>query len=84
MSPCVRKRASPPCCIDYLMEQPLTPLQRQLALFGMKGGPTRRLRRRIRHQRGGLKKHSAAIVSVLGLERWADLTPLAEQTAQHT
>ncbi len=72
------------CCIDYLMEQPLTPLQRQLALFGMKGGPRADCAAAFGISAEALKKHSAAIVSVLGLERWADLTPLAEQTAQHT
>jgi len=68
-------------CIDHLMPQPLTPLQRSLALFGMKGGERADCPARFGISAEALKKHSAAILAVLGLGRWTDLPALAERIA---
>lgn len=70
------------CCIDYLMDQSLSPLQRDLALFGMKGGPRADCPARFGISTEALKKHSAAIIGVLGIDRWADLNSLGSNIAQ--
>jgi hypothetical protein len=72
------------CCIDHLMEQPLSPLQRNLALFGMKGGERADCSVEFGISAEALKKHSAAIVKALGVARWTDLTALADQIARRT
>jgi hypothetical protein len=70
------------CCIDHLMELPLSPLQRSLALFGMKGGARADCGAEFGTSAEALKKHSAAITGTLGLARWADLPALGERIAQ--
>ncbi|MBU1377683.1 MAG: hypothetical protein KKE02_20550 [Alphaproteobacteria bacterium] len=64
-------------CIDHLMGQPLTPLQRDLALFGMKGGERSDCCAAFGISAEALKKHTAAILAALCVGRWTELTALA-------
>jgi len=66
-------------CIEYLRAQALSPLQRELALFGMQGGERGDCAARFGVSNEALKKHSARIFDVLGVTKWVDLPQFAEQ-----
>ena len=68
-------------CIDYLMLRPLTPLQRDMALYGMMGGARADCGERFGISGDALKKHGAAILDLLELPRWTDLAARGEQVA---
>lgn len=68
-------------CIDHLMGQKLTPLQRDLALFGMKGGERSACGSVFGVSAEALKKHSAAILATLALHRWGELPALGDLIA---
>jgi hypothetical protein len=60
--------------IEKLMELPLSPLQRELALFALRGGERVSCDEEFGVSPEALKKHSRAIYSALGVGRWADIS----------
>lgn len=69
-------------CIEHLAAQPLSPLQRELALFAMQGGERSECAARFGVSAEALKKHSARIFDVLGAAKWLDLPQVAESIAE--
>jgi len=71
-------------CIEHLAALPLSPLQMELALFGMQGGDRADCMTRFGVSAEAMKKHSARIFDVLGVGRWLDLPQIAERIAAET
>lgn len=69
-------------CIEHLATLPLSPLQMELALFGMLGGDRAECTARFGISAEALKKHGARILEVLGASRWLDLARIAEAAAR--
>lgn len=59
--------------VNRLMDLPLTPLQRQIALFAMQGGRRQDCNVRFSVSDEALKKHIRAILQALDCSRWSDL-----------
>lgn len=68
-------------CIEHLSALPLSPLQTELALFGMQGGDRADCASHFGISTEALKKHSARIFEVLLVAKWLDLQQLAERVA---
>jgi DNA-binding CsgD family transcriptional regulator len=62
--------------VEHVMALPLTPLQREIALFGMTGGARGDCGAEFGVSREALKKHLRAIYSATGTERWVDLAAI--------
>ena len=59
--------------VERLMGLSLTPLCREIALFGIKGGARGECAAEFGVSAEALKKHSKAIYAAMDIERWADL-----------
>lgn len=68
-------------CIERLMETNLSPLQRDIALFGLRGSDRTRCAEEFGVGAEALKKHSARIFSALGATRWTDLAAIGDRIA---
>lgn len=62
--------------VEYLMTRPLTPLQREIALYAMTGGRRGDSEAEFGVSDEALKKHLRAIFAVTAANRWIDLIDL--------
>lgn len=69
-------------CIARLMATDLSPLQRDIALFGFRGSDRGRCKDEFGVSDEALKKHCARIFRTVGVTRWTDLALIGDQTAK--
>jgi hypothetical protein len=68
-------------CIARLMTTQLSPLQRDIALFGLRGSDRARCGDEFGVGGEALKKHCARIFDALGATRWTDLAVIGDRIA---
>lgn len=75
------QRAVEVIAIDYLCDQPMTMLQKQIALFAIQGGARRDCDLQFDVSAEALKKHLRAIYNTLEVENWSELAAFFERNA---